>query len=128
MFGEATIFTGEPRSATVSAVTEVVVGIVEKATLIEEMERTSYMALAIRTLASTFLDIDRQSSRLRQQSRVVELALRHVALHGERGRARWKPLLSTLVQSTGASEADASSWVLGAAGVSIENDYLVLRD
>ena len=127
MFGEAAVFTGQSRSATVLAVTDTVVGVVEQAAMREEMERTTFMSLAIRTVASTFLDLDRQLERQRQQSQVVGLALRHVALHGERGRAPWKPLLAALVQITGASEADVSSWVLGAEGISLEGESLVLR-
>lgn len=127
MFGEAAVFTGEPRSATVSALTDAVVGVVEKATLREEMERTSFMALAIRTVASTFLDLDRKLTRQRQQSEAIELALRHVAVHGERGRVPWKPLLAMLAQSTGASEGEVSAWVLGKAGIAVEGDSLVVR-
>lgn len=128
MFGEAAVFTGQPRSATVRAITDTVVGVVEHSAMHEEMERKSFMSLAVRTVASTFLDLDRQLVRQRQQGQVVELALRHVALRGERGRIPWKPLLATLTQSTGASEADVSSWVLGAAGVALEGESLVLRD
>lgn len=127
LFGEVAIFTGQSRMATVSAVTDTVVGVIDRAAIHEEMERTSFMSLAIRTVSSTFLDLDRQMARQRQQSQVVELALRHLLLRGERGRTPWKPLLAELVQGTGASEADVSSWVLGAAGVSIEGDSLVLR-
>jgi eukaryotic-like serine/threonine-protein kinase len=128
MFGEAAVFTGQPRSATVSAITDTVVGVVEKAALREEMERTSYMSLAIRTVASTFLDLDRKLARQRQKSEAIELALRHVAFHGERGRTPWKPLLAMLTESTGASEAEVSSWVLDATGVALEGElFVVLR-
>jgi CRP-like cAMP-binding protein len=127
MFGEAAVFTGQPRSATVRAVTDTVVGVVDHSAMREEMERTSFMSLAIRTVASTFLDLDRQLARQRQQGRVIEFALRHVALHGERGRTPWKPLLAMLTQSTGAGEADVSSWVLGAVGVTLEGESLVLH-
>ena len=127
LFGELAIFTGKPRLATVRAVTDTVVGVIDQAAMREEMERTTFMSLAIRTVASTFLELDRQLARQRQQSQVVGLALRHVALHGERGRTPWKPLLAKLTQSTGAGEADVTSWVLGAAGVSLEGESLVLR-
>jgi serine/threonine-protein kinase len=127
VFGEVAIFAGKPRSATVRALTDTVLGFVEQAALHEGMERTSFLSLAVRTLGATFLDLERQLARQRQQSRVIELALRHVALHGERGRTPWKPLLETLTQTTGATEADVSSWVLGAPGLSIEDEALVLR-
>lgn len=127
MFGEAAVFTGQPRSATVRAITDTVVGVVDQAAMREEMERTSFMSLAIRTVASTFLDLDRRLVRQRQQSHVVELALRHVALHGERGHTPWKPLLAALTLGTGASEDDVISWVLGTTGISIEGESLVLH-
>jgi serine/threonine-protein kinase len=127
LFGEIAIFTGKPRLATVRAVTDTVVGFVDRAALHEEMERTSFMSLAIRTMGSTFIELDRQLARQRQQSRAVEFALRHMALHGERGRTPWQPLLAALTESTGASEAEVSSWVLDAAGLSLEGESLVLR-
>jgi len=124
LFGEAAVFTGQPRSATVTAVSETVVGIVDQAALREEMDRTSFMSLAIRTVASTFLDLDRQLVQQRQQSQVVQGALR--ALIGS-GRAEWKPLLASLVQRSGASEADVTAWVLGAEGLVLEGGLLVAR-
>ena len=96
LFGEVAIFSGKPRVATVRAVTDTVVGFVDQAAVREEMGRTSFMSLAIRTLASTFLDLDRTLARQRQRRHVVEIALRHVALHGEGGRTPWKALLTTI--------------------------------
>jgi serine/threonine-protein kinase len=128
MFGEAAVFLGNPRSATVRAITDTVVGVVDQALLREEMERKSFMSLAIRTVTSTFLDLDQQLARERQRSRVIELALRHAARHGERGRTPWKPLLEMLVERTGASEDDITSWLLGAEGVAIDDESLFLLD
>jgi CRP-like cAMP-binding protein len=128
LFGEIAIFSGKPRLATVRAFTDTVLGFIDQEAMREEMERTSFMALAIRTLASTFHNLDQQMARKDLKSRVVALALRHVALHGESGRTPWKPLLAKLTQITGASEADVSSWVLGAEGASLEDELLVLRD
>ena len=85
------------------------------------------MSLAIRTMCSTFHDLDRRLARQRQQSHVLEIALRYVALHGESGCVPWKPLLAMLMEGTGASEADVSSWVLDAAGMSLEGESLLLR-
>ncbi len=124
LFGEAAVFTGQPRSATVTAVSETIVGIIDQAALREEMERTSFMSLAIRTVASTFLDLDRQLARQRQQSHVVEQALRKVAASSM--RAPWAWLQASLVQSSGASEADVSAWVLGAAGFSLDGAFVSL--
>lgn len=127
MFGEAAVFTGQPRAATVCAMTDTVVGVVDEATLREEMEGASFMSLAVRTAVSTFLDLNRQLERQRQQSQVIESALRHIASHGEGGRVAWAPLLALLVQSAGATEADVTSWVVGSTCLALEGDSLVLR-
>jgi serine/threonine-protein kinase len=127
LFGEAAVFTGQPRSATVSAVTQTVVGIVDRAALREEMERTSFMSLAIRTVSTTFLDLDRQLVLQKQQSQVIEQALRHLVASGS-NRAPWTPLLASLVERSGASEAEVSSWVLGATGFALEGGSLLLRE
>ncbi|MDP1828929.1 MAG: protein kinase [Archangium sp.] len=125
LFGEAAVFTGQPRSATVTAVTDTVVGIVDQAALREEMDRTSFMSLAIRTVASTFLDLDRQLVKQRQQGQVVEYALRHLVAAGARSTP-WKPLLHKLVELSGEPEAEVSAWVLGATGFALEGDSLVV--
>jgi serine/threonine-protein kinase len=127
LFGELAIFSGKPRLATVRAVTDTVVGFIDQAALREEMERTSFMSLAIRTMCSTFHEIDRKLARQRQQCHVLEIALRYVALHGEGGRVPWKSLLAMLMEGTGASEADVSSWVLEATGFSRDGESLLLR-
>lgn len=128
MFGEAAVFTGQPRAATVSAVTDAVVGVVEKAMLMEEMERGTFMSLAIRTVTHTFLDLDRKLTRQRQRSRVVELALRHAAVHSENGRMPWRPLVTMLAERTGESAEDVASWLLDAPGLGIEDEWLVIRE
>ncbi len=136
MFGEAAIFTGKPRSATVTAVTDTVVGVVDQQGIREEMERTSFMSLAIRTVASTFLDLDQQTVALtgaQQQGRVRELALRHVAFAGIEAadgslRAPWPPLRARLREQTGSTEAELVDVLRNAEGLSVEGDVLVLRD
>ncbi len=126
LFGEAAVFTGQPRSATVTAVTETVLGVIDQAALKEEMDRTSFMSLAIRTVASTFLDLDRQLARQRQQARVVEDALREFILLGVRSQP-WKPLLQKLAQRSGEPEAEVSAWVLAAPGFKLEGSSLLVR-
>ena len=125
LFGEAAVFTGQPRSATVKAALDTVVGIVDQAALREEMERTSFMSLAIRTVSSTFLDLDRQLLKQRKQSQVVEEALRHFL--SAKGSTSWAALRTALARSSGANEDDVSAWVLGAKGFVLEGDALTLR-
>ena len=125
LFGEAAVFTGQPRSATVKAVVDTVVGIVDQTALREEMERTSFMSLAIRTVSSTFLDLDRQLLKQRKQSQVVEEALRHFL--NAKGSTSWAALRTVLAQGSGASEEEVSAWVLGAKDFVLEGDSLTLR-
>ena len=125
LFGEAAVFTGQPRSATVSAVTDTVVGIIDQATLREEMDRTSFMSLAIRTVASTFLDLDRQLLEERRRAQVVQQALRQLVAAGARSTP-WAPLRAKLLLSSGASEAEVTQW-LTFAGFTIEGDLVKMQ-
>lgn len=126
LFGEAAVFTGQPRSATVTAVVDTIVGIVDQDALKEEMERTSFMSLAIRTVSSTFLDLDRRLLEQSRQHWVVEQVLRQFAKSEVRGRLAWKPLLQQLVQDSGATSSEVSSWVLSDRGFKLQGDSLVL--
>jgi eukaryotic-like serine/threonine-protein kinase len=128
LFGEAAVFTGQARSATVTAVVDTVVGVVDQAALREEMERTSFMSLAIRTVSSTFLDLDRQMIKQRKRSQVIEQTLRHFLNPQLEGSTPWRSLLEQLMRSSGASEEEVSSWVLGAKGFSLEGEALVLNE
>ena len=88
MFGETAVLTGAPRSATVTALLDTTVAVVDRTFLQEEMERTSFMALAIRTVASSFLDLNAQTTALLEEQRlnkVVDQTLRHLALMGTDG-------------------------------------------
>ena len=69
---------------------ETTVAVVDRAFLQEEMERTSLMALAIRTVATCFLDLNGQTAALLQEQtfvRAVDLCFRELALRGA-GRRR----------------------------------------
>lgn len=135
MFGETAVLTGAPRSATVTALMETTVAVVDQLYLQEEMERTSFMALAVRTVASSFLDLNGQTAALLQEqrlSKVFDLTLRHLALLGVNGpdgtrRTPWKALLTKLVNETGLPEEDISERVLRQPGIDVENDQLILR-
>jgi hypothetical protein len=91
------------------------------------MERTTFMSLAIRTMSSTFLDLDRRLAVQKLQSQAVEQALRALLKSGS-SRVPWMPLLMSLMRSSGATEAEVSSWVLGASGLSLEGESLVLSE
>ncbi|MFO0600198.1 MAG: protein kinase [Myxococcaceae bacterium] len=135
MFGETAVFTGAPRSATVTALMDTVVGVVDQMYLREEMERTSFMSLAIRTVASSFLDLNNQTAAMLESARlgkVIELALRDLALMGVAGSGGsrttpWRPLLKKLAAETGFPEDDIAQRILREKGFDVENDHLILR-
>ena len=135
MFGETAVFANAPRSATVTAVTDVVVGVVDHQFLREEMERTSFMSLAIRTVAAGFLDLDAKSSAAEQNSRLklaVDLTLRHFAFHStlraDGSRAiTWPQWVARLLVETQLDAEAITQGVLRERGFSLEGDQLVLR-
>lgn len=134
MFGETAVLTGAPRSATVTALMDTTVGVVDQLSLQEEMERSTFMSLAMRTVASRFLDLDAQTAALRrneQLGRAVELVLRQLALVGAPapGGGRqlpWAPLLGRLVEETGVAEEELAQYVLRQAGFAVVEGQLVL--
>jgi serine/threonine-protein kinase len=126
LFGEAAVFAGQPRSATVTAVVDTVVGIVDQDALKEEMERTSFMSLAIRTVSSTFLDLDRRLLEQSRQHWVVEQTLRHFATSEVKGSTPWKPLLQKLVEDSGGTAEEVASWILSARGFKLQGEMLLL--
>lgn len=92
MFGETAIFARTTRSATVTAVTEVVVALVDRATLEEQLERNPYMALAIRTVAARFLELDAKRAEAAADRRLDDAALavhRALVRQGQAGQLPW---------------------------------------
>jgi eukaryotic-like serine/threonine-protein kinase len=137
MFGEAAVLTGSPRLATVTALVDTTVAVVDRSFLQEEMERTSLIALAIRTVATIFLDLNGQTAALlKEQSfvKAVELALREVALKGKAGEGEtrwvpWKALLARISEKTGLAADAIAERISRHAGFQIDlaADKLVLK-
>ncbi|MEW5742751.1 MAG: protein kinase [Myxococcota bacterium] len=135
MFGETAVLTGAPRTATVTALMDTTVAVVDALYLQEEMERSSFMSLAIRTVAGAFLDVNAQSAALleeQRKERVVELSLRHLALQGFDGpggsrRTPWMALLAKLINETGLPREEITRRVTRAPGLTLDGEHLVLR-
>ncbi len=108
MFGETAVLTGSPRTATVTALMDTTVAVVDRSFLQEEMERTSLMSLAIRTVAASFLDVNAQSAALLQDQikvKAVTMVLTELALTGKPGNdgtkwLPWEPLLQHVAEET----------------------------
>jgi eukaryotic-like serine/threonine-protein kinase len=134
MFGETAVLTGTQRIATVVALMDTTVAVVEQQTLQEEMGRTSFMALAIRSVAASFRDLNGQTAALLERQRLdkaVELVLRELALRGGQGpdggrSTPWRPLLAKLVTQTGLPAEALEQRVLREEGLTVNRGYLVL--
>ncbi|MBS1148338.1 MAG: serine/threonine protein kinase [Myxococcaceae bacterium] len=137
MFGETAVLTGAPRSATVTALMDTTVAVVDRTYLQEEMERTSLISLAIRTVAASFLDLNGQTAALLEEQtkvKAVELALTELALTGRAGMggSRWVPwraLLARVATTTGLTPEVITERFERQPGLEIEpaTDRLVLK-
>jgi eukaryotic-like serine/threonine-protein kinase len=129
MFGEAAVLTNNPRLATVTALMETRVTVVERTFLQDEMERTSLISLAIRAVASSFLDLNAQTAALLQDQAVSKagaLVLREVALMGrveaDGGRSiPWTVTLTRVAQESGVEASALQTWALRQPGVRIDD-------
>jgi serine/threonine-protein kinase len=66
-FGESSIFTNQPRTASVAAVDDVELTVITLSALDRELGRASWMRTFVKGLAERFLDADRELSRLRAE-------------------------------------------------------------
>jgi len=139
MFGEAAILNNTTRLATVTALMETTVAVVDRQYLEEEMQRTSLMALAVRTVATCFLDLNGQTAALLQEQtyvRAVDLCLRELTLRGKTGNdgfskwVPWKALLQRIAEKTKLDPAAISERVARQTGFQIDThaDRLTLKD
>ena len=86
------------------------------------------MALAIRTVATSFLDLNGQTSALLQEqafTKAVDLVLRELALRGEAGpgpsrTVRWNPLLRKVADKTKLDEKAIAERVARQPGIEID--------
>ncbi|HEX3593898.1 MAG TPA: cyclic nucleotide-binding domain-containing protein [Polyangiaceae bacterium] len=69
VFGETAILTGEPRSASVVAVDEVVAKVVTRDALEKELGRGSWAGAFVKALAERFRDVDEKLAKLRATTR-----------------------------------------------------------
>jgi serine/threonine-protein kinase len=67
VFGETAVLTGEPRTASVEAVTDTTLAVLTRDSLERELERTGWMSSVVRALARRFADLDAQLTALRRE-------------------------------------------------------------
>jgi len=68
VFGETAVLTGEPRTASVIAVTDVTVKVVTRDALELELGQKSWSGAFVKALAERFRDVDEQLARLKEKS------------------------------------------------------------
>ena len=134
MFGEAAVLTDQLRLATVTAIMETRLAVVQRSLLEDEMQRASLTSLAIRAVATIFLDLNGQTAALlvdQATNKAWESVLYEVMLAGraEPGNVRSIPWASTLAKVAAETRVDAetvSKRVLKQAGVRLEGDRLMV--
>jgi CRP-like cAMP-binding protein len=67
VFGEAAVFTSQPRTASVAARTDVTVKVVTADALDRELSQNTWIGPLVRALAERFRDIDERFTRLAGQ-------------------------------------------------------------
>lgn len=128
IFGEAAVFSGASRTASVEALTEVEVVVVTRESLDEEMGQTRWAGAFVRRLAERFGKVDAREVATARRAESAELeaeVLRHAAFAGmstsQRCReAPWTPLAQALAREKGWSGAEAASRVSALTGVSLD--------
>lgn len=105
VFGEMSIFTDSPRSATVQALGPLSVTVVTRASLEQEVGQSRWMGRFVRALAERFREVEERATELRNVLDDVQLTnelLRYFALHAEGPTARrvapWSPLAQALAE------------------------------
>jgi CRP-like cAMP-binding protein len=138
MFGETAVLTGSLRLATVTALVDTTVAVVDQTYLQEEMQRTPLIALAIRAVAERFLDLDGRTQALTVEQarfRVIDLALQALALEGQplpQGLGRcvpWASLRARIASETGLADDDIDARIHRHPKLRLESevDRLVLK-
>jgi serine/threonine-protein kinase len=113
VFGETAILTGEPRSASVVAATDLTVMVVTADSLKAEFADDSWMGSLVRALAERFKEQDQNLSRTSvdaEDAKVLAFIMKAIAFNGiaEDGvlKIKWKPLLADLQKASNLPEAD----------------------
>jgi serine/threonine-protein kinase len=133
VFGEASIFASQARTASVQALEPITAMVVTKGSLEQELERSSTLAPLVRQLAATFRDIDQQLNTYRSGGAAIAHAtLLYVAMHGTEvapkvKAVQWIPLRRHLCSTFGCGGDEAMACVQGMPEVTIDLEGDLLR-
>ncbi len=132
VFGETAILTDQPRSATVTAITDVVLTVVTREALEGELPGSSWIGSFARALAARFREAERRADAVTNLSgRVVDAIRVHVlaggVVHDDALEAPWAPLRSALATAFGVSALTIDEAVVGATAVAVDELRGVIR-
>jgi eukaryotic-like serine/threonine-protein kinase len=135
VFGETSVLTGEPRSATVVALEPLEVLLVTREDFDEELQSGVWPGSFLRALAARFRERDREVFRLERMARVCAHLLIHLNLAGETTsdgyrRAPWSDFCRTLAEQSccSAEEIEAEVARSGLFVVDVEQDAIWLSE
>jgi serine/threonine-protein kinase len=125
VFGETAILTDQPRSATVTAVTDVVVTVITREAVEGELSGASWVGAFARALAGRFREAERRADAAHDLTgRVIDAIRVHVltggVAEGARLEAPWLPLRAAIATAFGVAEHLVDDAVAGAAEVAID--------
>jgi CRP-like cAMP-binding protein len=118
-FGEAAIFSAQPRSATVEATEALVAAVVTRDALEQELGQASALAPLVRQLAATFRAIDSDLTARRVDAATLGMARAALLFAANHGRddgggvkaVAWSALRLHLGKAFGCSDAEATACV-----------------
>jgi serine/threonine-protein kinase len=128
VFGETAIFTDQQRSATVTAIDEVVCIEITRSTLENQPGMDAWLGAFVRSLAQRFRDVERRLEQQRAMSsfgRIVEAVAVHLTangIEGDDGRlwSPWSPLRRALAKVLGLDEDLVTEAVLGSMDLTLD--------
>jgi CRP-like cAMP-binding protein len=136
VFGEAAIFSGYQRTASIQAVEETHVAVVTQEALGQDLATSHILAPFVRALADHFGDLSAEATELRSDKRrraVAEETLRHMCFHSRPqgdGRlvAAWSPLRDRIAERLDLGPEAIVNAVAAVGGVQVDpaSDAVVL--
>lgn len=118
VFGETSIFLQQKRTASVRAIDQVTVAILDRQTLEQKMFHDSWLGRFIEALAQRFIDTDRKWTRQRQtlertqlQSQIMAYLCHHSTTNPP--SAPWSPLCEALCQQMSCTSNDLLQMIEG---------------
>jgi CRP-like cAMP-binding protein len=137
VFGETAILTEGRRTASVEALEPLVVTVVTRQSLEQEIGQCHWMGRVVRSLAERFRDVDERHTLVRtmlDESKLTLEIMRYLALNAtgtkKRRAAPWTPLATALTRRFGRPRAELAEHVrrTGLVEIDLAQDEIVLVD